>query len=80
MTTQQQNQPHRMPPQPARYSVRAETEHGNTEISIGTDMAAQIQCAEQHHSKHGSKVWVWSLKTGRTVFRLERTEGAGGGI
>jgi len=64
---------------PVRYSVRTEQDGRIEEISIGTDLAEEIGLAESHARKTGARVWVWSVKTGLTVHRIERGQRAGGG-
>ncbi len=69
-----------------RYAARVQFADGRIEeIGIGPDPKAVISQAKLHHSEHRLKTWVWNVRTGETIFRLEpghkavRTAGAVGG-
>ena len=57
---------------PVRYSVRIERAGEIQEIGIGTDLKKEIDFAERYHTKHGLKIWVWNVRTGVTLHRIER--------
>ena len=80
ITKKRQDQPkiERKPPQPTRFCTRVETAEGIKELGISADLKKEIARAISHHSKHGLKTWVWNLRTGVTVHRLERVAEIGG--
>lgn len=55
-----------------RYSVRTDGPRGIEEIGTGTDLNAEIAFARRHHSATRQKTWIWDIRTGMTVHRIER--------
>ena len=40
------------------------------EIGVGTDLKKLVARARSRHRRSGQRTWVWSLRTGLTVFEL----------
>jgi hypothetical protein len=62
---------------PERFCVRVHDGYVMSEIGINTDLEKAIRIARRHHSQHSQKTWVWSVRTGHTLFRLEQGQKAG---
>ena len=63
---------------PTRYIVRVETPEGIKDVAMGTDLSEMLGRARRQHAIDGLKTWVWNVRTGQTVLRIERGESAGG--
>lgn len=63
----------RKPATPRRYAVRFE---GPAEVEqlgeLTTNLEIAVTRAIRHHERTGYKIWVFALKDGQTVYRLER--------
>jgi hypothetical protein len=57
-----------------RYSVRTDGPRGIEEIGTGIDLNAEIAFARRHHGATRQKTWIWDIRTGMTVHRIERGE------
>ena len=62
---------------PERFCVQVHDGSTMSEIGINTDLTKAKAIARRHHSEHNWKTWVWSVRTGETLFRLERGQTAG---
>jgi len=61
----------RSPREHTRYSVRTKLPDGKIkEIGIGTDLEELKAQAKGYHDKTGSDVWIWSVKSGETLFSI----------
>jgi len=60
--------------EPVRYSVRAERAGRIVEVGVSADKSKRIRLASRHHSEHKLKTWVWNLRTGETVHRINAGE------
>lgn len=61
-----------------RYSVRTDGPRGIEEIGSGIDLNAEVAFARRHHGATGQKTWVWDVRSGLTLHRIERGEAAQG--
>jgi hypothetical protein len=65
----------RKPANPARYAVRFEGTDGIEQLGeLTTNLEMAVTRAIRHHERYGCKIWVFSLRTGKTEYRLECEE------
>jgi hypothetical protein len=54
-----------------RYCARAYASGSKVlELGVDTDLEKLVARARRHYERSGQRTWVWSLRTGLTVFEI----------
>jgi hypothetical protein len=63
-------EPKRRGAAPIRYCARAFKDSKIVELAVGENLTRVLGRARSHHQRSGQHVWVWSIRSGETVFEI----------